>query len=367
MANDDQWRIDRLVLSNFRCFDEFALELTAPVTALVGKNGSGKTAVLDGLAIALSTVVKEFGGPSQGLAKRDARVIPSDLVSQETVATLEPVYPVKVAASAVLAGHDFLLQRVRETEGSGTTRGAREMTSFVRSLAQQASSDEGHPPQLPVLAYYGVERLMGGKRVDGYLKSSRSVLTPQRSTQIRFDSSLWIPRSVVRADHKRRRVRRFASSSRISQFESIQAACQVVLASTGWGRPRWNPVARELTLTHRSGQTLPLSWLASGIKIAAGLTIDLAESHGPRTPTLAVRELLASTPGIVMIDEVDLHLHPSWQQLIVPSLAEAFPRVQFLITPIAPESCPPSMGAASESWMAPVFAYRSTQLACEAM
>jgi predicted ATP-binding protein involved in virulence len=48
------------------------------------------------------------------------------------------------------------------------------------------------------------------------------------------------------------------------------------------------------------------------------------------------KEAFAKTKGIVTIDEVDLHLHPKWQQRIVPILAEAFPNIQFVITTHSP-------------------------------
>lgn len=46
--------------------------------------------------------------------------------------------------------------------------------------------------------------------------------------------------------------------------------------------------------------------------------------------------VLENTPGIVLIDEVDLHLHPQWQQTILEDLKKIFPKVQFIVTSHAP-------------------------------
>ncbi len=43
------------------------------------------------------------------------------------------------------------------------------------------------------------------------------------------------------------------------------------------------------------------------------------------------------THGIVMIDEVDMHLHPSWQQTVLTDLCSAFPKLQFIVTTHSPQ------------------------------
>ena len=63
-------RISRLVLSNYRCFKEFILDLPGNFTILVGNNGSGKSAVLDGLAAGLAIFFSEWVGLQQGTFTR---------------------------------------------------------------------------------------------------------------------------------------------------------------------------------------------------------------------------------------------------------------------------------------------------------
>ena len=46
---------------------------------------------------------------------------------------------------------------------------------------------------------------------------------------------------------------------------------------------------------------------------------------------------LIATPGIVLIDEIELHLHPSWQQQILPTLQKIFPKIQFIVTTHSPQ------------------------------
>ena len=88
MTFDNHWQVERLSLLNYRCFPEISLKFATPVTALVGINGSGKTAILDALAVSIAPAVKELGGKAHGFAQRDARVRATDLDSRDSVASL---------------------------------------------------------------------------------------------------------------------------------------------------------------------------------------------------------------------------------------------------------------------------------------
>ena len=81
---------------------------------------------------------------------------------------------------------------------------------------------------------------------------------------------------------------------------------------------------------------MPVSQLSDGIRNTVALVADLAYRAVQLNPHLAERAAL-ETDGIVLIDEVDMHLHPSWQQTILTSLREAFPKVQFIVTTHSPQ------------------------------
>ena len=55
-----------------------------------------------------------------------------------------------------------------------------------------------------------------------------------------------------------------------------------------------------------------------------------------RSPELG-GEAPQKTPGMILVDEVDMHLHPRWQQLILPSLQKAFPLLQWIVTTHSPQ------------------------------
>ena len=92
-----------------------------------------------------------------------------------------------------------------------------------------------------------------------------------------------------------------------------------------------------LQVKHKAEDTvsLPLRYFSDGIKSMLSMTADIAYRMALLNPNLG-ENAIAETPGIVLIDEIDMHLHPSWQSRIMSVLKKVFPRVQFIVTTHAP-------------------------------
>ena len=79
----------------------------------------------------------------------------------------------------------------------------------------------------------------------------------------------------------------------------------------------------------------PFESLSDGYRVMVGMVADIARRMATLNPALEDRTVL-ETPGVVLIDEVDLHLHPLWQRQVVETLLALFPQVQFIVTTHAP-------------------------------
>ncbi|WP_350350464.1 AAA family ATPase [Microbacterium sp. A8/3-1] len=334
------WHIDRLRVQNFRQYEALSVDFGSEVTLLIGENGAGKTAVLDAIATLLSTVLADQKHGGKNLRHVDARVVPSDLDYLQRAATIESAYPVIVEGEGELDGATFQWARTIRSPSNRPTLGSRDVREFSSGLINRAvkARELTDAVVLPVIAYYGVERLVGERRAQGDIPVSQrgayhSALDPRSDLKRLFTFLRNLDNQILRAqaygDENPLAARR--------QFEAIEKACELILSPVGWRRMRWNDSINGLTLTHGTHGTLPLSMLATGPRIAAGLAIDLASRMARANPHLGGEDLLCSTPGIVLIDEVDLHLHPSWQQQIVPLLRKTFPRVQFILTTHSPQ------------------------------
>lgn len=327
------WCAERVTLSNFRCFETVTVDFEPSLTVLVGRNGTGKTAVLDGLAVCLSPLIRGLGGESNSFRRDDARQVPHGLGSTSSVARTEPHYPIQGELVATVDGKRMSWHRQRTSSKGRTSWGAGEVANFMVDFQRRALVSATAEPVLPVLAFYGIERLVGVRRADGVLGRSRfdayDAALDGRSDLTRLSTFIAGLTQAAAFDSE--------SAAAKAQLEAISLACDQVLEPTGWRSPQWDPVIDALTLEHSEHGRLPLGYLATGIKITAGLVIDLASRAARANPYLGAGELLRAVPGIVMIDEVDLHLHPGWQQQIVPALTRTFPRVQFIVTTHSPQ------------------------------
>ncbi len=81
---------------------------------------------------------------------------------------------------------------------------------------------------------------------------------------------------------------------------------------------------------------IPVSMLSDGYKCTISLIADIAYRMAVLNPQL-FDNVLTETEGIVIIDEIDLHLHPMWQKRILKDLMSIFPKVQFIVSTHAPE------------------------------
>lgn len=79
------------------------------------------------------------------------------------------------------------------------------------------------------------------------------------------------------------------------------------------------------------GNEFPFILLSEGYRNTLGLIADIAYRMAELNP-----HVTTDTPGVVLIDEIDLHLHPKWQRIIVGDLKRIFPNCQFIVTTHSP-------------------------------
>lgn len=337
--NHGDWHVNRLELANFRGFESLSLDFEERLTVIVGTNGTGKTAVLDALAIMLSTVLRNFGGSTRGFQLADAREVPSDLNSQKSVAQMSQQFPIRAEIELTTGNWTYTWPRIRSSAKGRTSWGEKNSPIGVdmAQLWNEANNPDTPDVTLPVIALYGVERLIGVRRATANISRSRAgaydaALVGQ--SDLRRLSQYFSALALTEFQASKKGRQAHAASA---QLDAISQACAEILEDTGWSSPEWNPVVGELTLTHAEYGTLPLSYMSSGIRIAAGMIIDIVSRMARANPHLGSSDLLSSVPGIVIIDEVDLHLHPAWQQKILVRLRQIFPEVQFIVTTHSPQ------------------------------
>jgi len=318
-------KIFEMDLHNFRGFSEKSLKLSEQFTLLIGDNGTGKTAILDALAVGA-------GALSLGIEAMDVRPIRRDEVRQASyqlgqVPNLEAQYPVSVTCSGVLNGKPIRWKRSVEVENGRTTRqGAKQIAAVAKSLQHQVRA--GAEVVLPVVAYYPTGRLWLQKN-----EKNLETLSPGSRTQGYVDC-------LDRASNEKLLMRWFKTME-LTQIQEQQKVAVLAAAKMAiencmedWHRVRWEVKTDELVAEADDGRLLPFRMLSDGVRNMLAMVVDIAYRMAVLNPQLGADVLTA--PGLVLIDEIDLHLHPSWQRRVVEDLRRTFPNVQFVATTHSP-------------------------------
>lgn len=322
-----------LNLANFRCFREATLDLHSWLTVIVADNGMGKTALLDALAIGMAEYVDALLGvqTSRGLS-------PSDVRTAKVGGG-----PAQLSMTAEFHGHPAVWSLTRKSAKSPMRRGTKQLAA-VRDVATRLSEAVGKADStIPLFVFYQSSRFahssyFGQKFAttktppSGRLLGFADYLTPL-SEAARFNE--WYA-ARWRAVAKRASPGIGPGQDPLAQLSAVRSAVAQVLEPTGWSVIDWDDEGGCVVVEHAQRGRLPLSWLSSGIRSMIAMVADLAYRCACLNPHLG-QDAAAKTPGLTLIDEVDLHLHPSWQQRVVDLLRAAFGSMQFVLTTHSPQ------------------------------
>ncbi|MCB9688997.1 MAG: AAA family ATPase [Alphaproteobacteria bacterium] len=286
-------RLKHLTLQRFRGVED--LELTFPATGplvLLGENGAGKSSVITAICYALLGEVL----PSSG--HRSAWNVHRDHPDAQVV--------------------------LRTTDGTGTVRLSRKGTLEVVEGANDFPNEllwTDSSPALFLAGYGATRRVDAGESYDPDVRNRSTGRRLQRVGSLLEQSFALVP------------LESWTSSGKSEGSVDIDALSAVFEQATT-GEVKLTPDRSQdgQLLFDFRGSRLPLRALSDGYRAHIGWLADLL---------FHLHQLSAETPlreraGVVLIDEVDLHLHPRWQRSVLQSLADALPAMQFVVTTHSP-------------------------------
>jgi predicted ATP-binding protein involved in virulence len=327
-------RIDSLLLENFKGFRRRELTFHPQFNLVVGENGTGKTSLLDALAVAV-------GSWFLGVSGVDTRhIYPYEVRLQafpsEAGTHWEGQYPCCIEASGSISHERYLWRRSLNGPGGRTTRiGA----AGIKKLAEQATRAvrEGQSINLPLISYYGTGRLWLVPREQGQVKEPPSSLLTKPLSRLDGYKTSVDPRLSVSALTQwvaRQSWLSFQQGGQDSQ--SFQVVRRALLQSIpGAEDLHFDARLGEVILRFANGDQQPFMNLSDGQRAMLAVVGDLAQKAATLNPHLGA-DVLKETEGVVMIDELDLHLHPTWQRHVIEDLRTTFPKIQFICTTHSP-------------------------------
>ena len=315
-------KLERLEIENYRAIERLDLPLNPDLTVFHGDNAHGKTSILSAIAVGLGRIPTLLPGVSGiGFRKTDRRKGGSPMTVR--VMTTEGIWWQRRMTSGK-AGRRTITQL-----------GLKEAVDAIIS----ADREQCEPLDLPIIAFYDTDRAVfdAPKRRRrfpsdfpryGSLEGALSIRTNFRQFFQWFHAM----------ENEELRAQRAQPDSRhgLKELDAVRSAITAMVPGVSYPRIEFRPLRFAVSVESDQGEReeLALDELSGGYRIMLALAADLARRMAQGNPHL---DDPLSSEAIVLIDEVELHLHPSWQQRVLRDLARTFPNTQFIVSTHSPQ------------------------------
>jgi len=364
-------RIDILRIQNFRGYENREFILHPEFNLVVGENGAGKTSFLEAAAVAVgSWLLGIRGHDSRAIRERDVRKL-REMVERRYREL--PQYPVRVGATGTIhiakaardvstgeiayegEPHEKPVEWSRFIDGVGgrTKADAKDLKSIAEAMAGAVYQNQ--PKILPLIRYFGAGRLWESVRDSD--KKALSKHKGKQPAELAEDADeldkLWAeiqqqseafygyrmsvdkrcnPDDLIRwiyIEHRNERDEDEKSLALRLVYRAIESMLPEIKSV------HYSNKLGTLVLHHRDGSKPTFSELSDGYRNIVAIAADIAIKAAMLNPQLA-EKALEMTPGVVLVDELDLHLHPKWQRRVIEDLRRTFPKIQFICTTHSP-------------------------------
>lgn len=297
------------------------------ITLLLGENGAGKTNVLDGIAVGLGAVATALPGVAGiSFKKTDLRQVGNKKApfTRVKLSTEDGIVWDRTERTTKLP-RTYL----RNSEAVGLSQ----LKSYLGNLYEDIVK-ENSQTDMPLFAYYGVSRALmdvpltrkGFPKTYNRYQALQGVLEADSRFRSAFKWFYAKEQEELRLQRDRKDFDVY-----LPELQVVRMAIEQTFPGIKNPRIETNPLR---LVVEEEGEKLNITQLSDGYKTMLALIIDLASRMALANPHLG-KDALRSE-ALVMIDEIDLHLHPEWQRRVVSDLLRVFPQTQFILTTHSP-------------------------------
>ena len=319
-------RLKKMSFSNFRCFDDYRLDFKKGINLLFGPNASGKTTILRGMKIAMSSFFSGFSDVNTrfiGIANGDfMSEVSNDIESLERPVTI---------------GYDFsdfgnLVLSRSGKKNRTSIAGIKHLRDATKGLYQQLANEDDGSKALPLFAAFSTEDIHSTRKLD---KSIFTKYFQPRSFGyyecLQGDGffDYWMHRLLVLAEGQKS----------LMEIDVVKKAIATALGPNGCNIIQGmsiRPMKKKVYFNYVDGREVESSNLSDGYKRLVNIVTDLSIRCCLLNSKKYGLDCCNQTSGTVLIDEVDQHLHPELQSVVLESLHNTFPELQFVVTSHAP-------------------------------
>jgi predicted ATP-binding protein involved in virulence len=320
-------KLKNMHVSNFRCYEELDITFNPSFNILLGINGTGKTAILEAIRIAMGSLFSELDKvenkiSSPNIATDDVRLHHGE---KQYEVCIRSSIEVEKYLNPKSCQHIEWSRFVKQLGGNTRYDNPKDIKAVSAKI--QSIIRRGEAKTVPLIAYYSTDRFKkekkntglnsNGSRLRGYYNALDSATNTWFFLNIYKTETLW------ELQHNKK-------------SELLAAVSSAVAACVDDCRKIYHDVKEDQLIIQLSNDELiPFHMLSDGVRSVLAMVMELSFRSYLLNPHLG-EDAPLGTNGIVLIDEIDLHLHPEWQKKIVNDLMTAFPLIQFIVTTHAP-------------------------------
>ncbi len=338
-------QINKIKIENFKLFKNNEFSFNPEFNLLIGINGSGKTSLLRAIAVALGGWANAYIKSEQNLRpildeeireiQIENRFDKSKNISVKAHGNAKIIdrYGVKKNASA--EWKRYRKEGEETTFLSGDIRYSAYSNSYNLNLDSLGSDilhhiENGNTFDLPIIAFYECDRLW-------LAKNELNIEASAKAKYSRFDP--YVDCFHTGADHQaigewllKHELTSIQQKEETPVLQAIKKAATIALQDcTGFTFD----IEQSRVIVEFNDKTIPFEHLSDGQRTILGLFCDIARRAAILNPHLG-GDASEKIKGVVLIDELDLHLHPKWQRQIIEDLRKVFPNIQFICTSHSP-------------------------------
>ncbi len=311
-------KIHSITLENFKGFNNLKLELNGKSTVLFGINGVGKSSVLRTIDLLYSNLINKI------VKNRFKQGINIELTD------------IKFGKSKCLVSANFLIDNeIIEYSRTMERKTKKRMHSkpTLEYICERFDSMylQNEQKDMPIFVNYGVNRLVADVPLRTRKHEYDKEMAFEKAIESKIDFRAFFEWVRCQEDYENEIKVRSNPNHIDKALKSVKEAVSSMLDNMTNLRIERNPLAMKI---EKSGVSLRIEQLSDGEKCTLALFGDLARR-------LAIANPNKSNPlcgeGVVLIDEIELHMHPLWQRKVLVRLSEVFPNIQFIITTHSPQ------------------------------
>lgn len=346
MGVDKQMEIQSLELTNFRGIAHANLTLDGKSAVIYGINGMGKSTVLQACSILFFRILNMLTESDLG-SDGKVKIEDSDIKIGAPAARISMQLNIDHMVYSYFRSAESNGKRIHLVgEAKRIVEQFRRLYVGQYMVLEEEETDESdrestrdlvfNESNMPIYASYGVNRYVSDRRnkvlkkdikLGGKLEALRDVFDPTINFQLFFD---WFRGRQEYENSKRVEKESFKDA----QLSAVREAILKIMDNdfSDIKIKIDDEDAQMVAVKHYT--ELIIAQLSEGEMCVLAMTGDLARKLAIANPS---RENPLEGEGVVLIDEVDLHLHPSWQGRMMPLLFRTFPNIQFIVTTHSPK------------------------------